>query len=210
MNAAATVRKMQGVESGVRSELAVAPLATIELVRRIRAGDGGARDLLFRRYLPLLRRWAHGRLPLSARDANDTDDLVQVTLLRALNRIEDFDVRHPGSFLAYLRQILLNEVRAELRKRRVRGDKIDLETVPLADETESIVEQLVGHERLRSFERALGELEREDQALIIMRLELGMSYPEIGIDVGLEANTVRMRITRAFKKIASRIAAERD
>ena len=182
---------------------------TEQLLRRIRAGEADAKQSLYTRCLPLLQRWAHARLPGYARDIADTDDLVQVTLLRALNHLHEFETSGSGSFLAYLRQILLNEVRAELRKRQVRGDKVDIETVPLADESASVVEHLVGHERLRSFERALAELDREDQALIIMRLELGMSYPEIGFDVGMEANSVRMRITRAFRKIASRIATER-
>ncbi|HZP66349.1 MAG TPA: sigma-70 family RNA polymerase sigma factor [Rudaea sp.] len=181
---------------------------TEQLLRRIRAGEADAKQSLYARCLPLLQRWAHARLPHHSRDVADTDDLVQVALLRALNHLHEFEANGSGSFLAYLRQILLNEVRAELRKRQVRGDKIDIDTVPLADESESVVEQLVGHERLRSFERALAQLEREDQSLIVMRLELGMSYAEIGLDVGMEPNSVRMRITRAFKKIADRIAAE--
>ena len=183
---------------------------TEQLLRRIRAGESEAKQSLYARCLPLLQRWAHARLPGNARDVADTDDLVQVTLLRALNHLHEFEASNSGSFLAYLRQILLNEVRAELRKRKVRGDKVDIEAVPLADESESVVEHLVGAERLRSFERALAELDRNEQALVVMRLELGMSYPEIGLDTGQEANAVRMRIARAFKKIASRLAAERD
>lgn len=183
---------------------------TERLLRRIRDGEADARQALYARCLPLLQRWAHARMPGSARDIADTDDLVQVTLLRALNHLHEFETSGSGSFLAYLRQILLNEVRSELRKRKVRGDKIDIENLPLADESASVVEHLIGHERLRSFERALLELEREDQTLIVMRLELGMSYPEIGLDIGMKADSVRMRVARAFRKIASLIAAERD
>ena len=40
---------------------------THQLVDRIREGDHAARERLIRRYLPLLTRWAHGRLPGSAR-----------------------------------------------------------------------------------------------------------------------------------------------
>src|SRR6187402_3279745 len=87
---------------------------TVVLIERIRAGDDRARDVLFRRYLPVLRRWAHGRLPAHARDTNDTDDLVQVALVRALHRTSEFDAQESGSFLAYLRQILLNQIRDEL------------------------------------------------------------------------------------------------
>src|SRR5438045_9463154 len=67
-----------------------APEPTASLLERIRSGEGRAREQLFARYLPILRRWAHGRLPGYARDLSDTDDLVQVTLLRALNNLDEF------------------------------------------------------------------------------------------------------------------------
>jgi RNA polymerase sigma-70 factor (ECF subfamily) len=180
---------------------------TEQLLRRIRSGEDAARQALYARCLPLLRRWAHGRLPHHARDIADTDDLVQVTLLRALNHLEEFEANGSGSFLAYLRQILLNEVRAELRKRQRGAAKVDIETQVLTDDSASVVEQLVGHERLQAYEKALAALQRADQELIVMRLEFGMSYNEIGLEVAAEPNTVRMRVTRALKTVATKIAA---
>lgn len=184
-------------------ELAVVSEPTEQLLRRIRAGEDDARQVLYERCLPLLRRWAHGRLPARARDIADTDDLVQVTLLRALNHLTEFEASRSGSFLAYLRQILLNEVRAELRKRRV--EKIDSEELALGDDSASVVEQLVGEERLRSYEAALASLDREDQSLIVMRIEFGLSYKEIALDTGLTPDAVRMRVNRALDVVASRM-----
>ena len=189
---------------------AVANEPTEELLRRIRGGDAAARHALYERCLPLLRRWAHGRLPAYARDIADTDDLVQVTLLRALNRIGDFEADGSGCFLAYLRQILLNEVRAEMRKRKVRGSTVDIEQLALPDEAASIVEQLVGQERMRSYENALGTLDREQQALVVMRFEFGLSYQEIALESGGTADAVRMRIGRALKTLAERMVATQE
>jgi RNA polymerase sigma-70 factor (ECF subfamily) len=180
---------------------------TEQLLRRIRGGEEAARQALYERCLPLLRRWAHGRLPHQARDIADTDDLVQITLMRALRHLEEFETSRSGSFLAYLRQILLNEVRAELRKRQRYGDKVDIETLPpLVDESASVAEQLIGRERWRHYERALAELDRHDQALIVLRLEFGLGYPEIALETGGTANAVRMRVTRALKVMTDRIA----
>lgn len=179
---------------------------TEQLLRRIRGGEEAARQALYERCLPLLRRWAHGRLPHRARDIADTDDLVQITLIRALRHLEEFEANGSGSFLAYLRQILLNEVRAELRKRQHQGDKVDIETVPLIDESASVAERLIGRERWRHYERALAELDRHDQALIVLRLEFGLGYPEIALETGGTANAVRMRVTRALKVMTDRIA----
>jgi len=183
---------------------------TEQLLRRIREGESAARQALYERCLPLLTRWAHGRMPAPARDIADTDDLVQVTLLRALNHLEEFQANGSGSFLAYLRQILLNEVRAELRRRQRGVTKVDIETQVLADDSTSVVERLVGHERLLAYEKALAALDRRDQELIVMRLEFGMSYNEIGLEVDAEPNTVRMRVTRALKVVADRIAAHQE
>ena len=183
---------------------------TEQLLRRIKDGEASARQALYERCLPLLTRWAHGRLPAPARDIADTDDLVQVTLLRALNHLEEFEANGSGSFLAYLRQILLNEVRAELRKRQRGVTKVDIETQVLADDSAGVVEQLVGHERLQAYEQALAKLDRHAQELIVMRLEFGMNYNEIGLEVGAEPNTVRMRISRALRMVAAGIAAHKE
>ena len=178
---------------------------TEELLRRIRTGNRDAQQSLYDRYLPLLRRWAHGRMPHSARDISDTDDLVQVTLMRALRNLDAFESNGSGSFLAYLRQILLNEIRAELRKHQRHGAKVDIDSTPLADDGESVVEHLVGHERLRAYERALGALEKHQQELIVMRLEFGMSYQEIAAETASTPDGVRMAVARALKAMTQSI-----
>jgi RNA polymerase sigma factor (sigma-70 family) len=181
--------------------------STAELLRRLRRGDDAAREALFARCLPLLRRWAHGRLPRETRDVADTDDLVQVSLIRALAHVHEFEAQGAGSFLAYLRQILLNEVRGEMRKRRVRGEQVELEAWPLADDGDSVVAHLVGHERLRSYEAALATLGREQQELVLMRIEFGLDYADIARESGSTPNAVRMRLARALEAMGRAIAA---
>ena len=78
---------------------ATPPESTATLLSLMRDGDGAARERLVARYLPLLRRWAHGRLPGYARDLNDTNDLVQITLMSALRNLEQFESRHEGALL---------------------------------------------------------------------------------------------------------------
>ena len=52
---------------------------TAFLLDRIRGGDARAREALVARIEPLLRRFAHGRMPQLLRHQQDTADLVQVT-----------------------------------------------------------------------------------------------------------------------------------
>src|SRR6476659_388030 len=98
------------------SGLASGPETTLRLLERVRAGDEAALEALFARYLVPLRRWASGRLPQWARDARDTQDLVQETLLKTFKRIDSFEYRHEGALQAYLRQALMNSIRYELRR----------------------------------------------------------------------------------------------
>lgn len=191
------------------SESLAVRMPTEELLRDVRAGSREAEHALCARCLPLLRRWAHGRLPHAARDVSDTDDLVQVTLMRALRNLQEFESSGSGSFLAYLRQILLNEVRAELRKHRRHGATVDIDEVSLGGDGDSVVENLVGRERLLAYERALGALERHQQEAIVMRLEFGMTYHEMAIETGSTADAVRMTVSRALKTMARHIASDR-
>lgn len=177
------------------------------LLRRIRAGDGQARQALYDRCLPLLLRWAHGRLPGYARSAKDTEDLVQITLLNALRHLEQFQADGAGAFLAYLRQILLNEVRKEIRSQRRHGVHVPIDDHELAD-TGSVVEQLVQRERLQAYEKALASLGKRQQELVVLRIEFGLSYAEIAAEIGGTPDAARMMIARALQRMAELIGGE--
>lgn len=181
---------------------------TVVLIRRIQAGDGAAREQLLHRFLPVLRRWAHGRLPAHVRDLNETDDLVQSTLMRAMRHLEKFDESGPGAFLAYLRQALLNQVRDEIRRHQRRPEHTGVDTEMSDAETPSMIEQLVGDERLRAYEHALAALPKRQQGLIVMRVEFGMSYPEIAAEVGSNPDAVRVMVARAIVRMSRLLGSE--
>ena len=176
--------------------------STALLLDRARAGDVGARDHLVARYLPMLRRWAHGRLPPATRDLTDTDDLVQVTLVRVLKQIERFEYGGAGSFLAYLRSTLLNLLRNEIRRVARHGQSVDVNAVPIPDDKPSPLEQAIGRERLEQYESALEGLPARARELVIMRLEFDMTYDDIASEVGSTPDAVRMAIRRAVESLA--------
>ena len=183
--------------------------STSRLLERVRNGDPSARNDLVARYLPILRRWAHGRLPRAARDVADTDDLVQVALMRALNKLEGFVPRREGAFLAYLRTTVLNSVRDELRRmaRRPGRDSLD-ERMPSFGP--SLVERAIGREMLEAYEAALSGLPEEHQEAVIMRVEFGYTYPEIADALGSPtANAARMTVSRALIRLAEEMDEHR-
>ncbi|MGE5235764.1 MAG: RNA polymerase sigma factor [Acidobacteriota bacterium] len=176
--------------------------STASLLELVREGNIDARERLIARCLPLLRRWAHGRLPNMARGMVDTDDLVQVSLLRALNQVGRFEPRREGAFLAYLRRIILNAVRDEVRRavRRPGGDEPPEDIV---DRAPSLVEQAIGHEIVERYEAALATLAEIQQEAVILRVEFGFSYQEIAdAIVSPSANAARMMVSRALVRLA--------
>jgi RNA polymerase sigma-70 factor (ECF subfamily) len=176
---------------------------TALLLNRLRGGDRTAADLLVRRVEPMLKRWAHGRLPPQLRDANDTADLVQLALMRALARSDQFDAAHAGAFYAYLRQTLMNALRDALRERRLqpeRADEAALASLPAA--AGSLLEATLGREGAIAYEQALQQLPPHYQALIVMRFEFGMSFPEIGEELSESADGVRIKLQRALRKMS--------
>jgi len=175
--------------------------STLSLLSRARAGDSEALDDLFARYLPLLRRWAAGRLPRHLRDMADTQDLVQETMLQVFRKIEGFEHRGEGAFHAYLRQAVMNRIRNEIRNVQRRPQRVDLdERAP--DDDVSPLEAAIGSEAVERYESALQRLDDEDRELVVARVELGLTYPEIAEAAAKPSpDAARMAVTRAIARL---------
>jgi RNA polymerase sigma factor (sigma-70 family) len=175
---------------------------TAVLLTRARAGDGRSRERLFARCLPVLRRWAHHRLPARVRDTGDTDDLVQDVLLRAFRRLDTFEHRGEGAFLAYLRQILLNAIRDQVRRAGQGRTSVPLDD-SIADHSPSAIEQAIGGEQLERFERAVDRLPEEQRQAVILRIEFGYSNARIAEAMDRPSpDAARMLVTRALANLA--------
>jgi RNA polymerase sigma-70 factor (ECF subfamily) len=183
----------------------LAPEATVELLNRVKRGDRGALDVLFERCVPKLRRWAHGRLPMSVRGMQDTADLVQDTVLAALRRLDQFEARHQGALQAFLRQAVMNRICDLVRQRQRRPEQIELPD-NLTDQGTSPLEQAIGSENLDRYEAALKRLRPEDQEAIVSRLELQYSYGELAIVLGKPTvAAARVAVMRAMKRLVEEI-----
>jgi len=157
--------------------------STLDLLERARSGDRQALDRLFARYLPLLRRWATGRLPRWARDLADTHDLVQETLLQTFKKIDTFEYRGEGALQAYLHQVLVNRIREEFRKTASRPEGSVLDDGQV-DPSPSPLEEAIGQQALERYERALERLRPGEREAIIARVEMGLSYEELAAALG--------------------------
>jgi RNA polymerase sigma-70 factor, ECF subfamily len=183
--------------------------STVKLLERARDGDRTALDTLFTRYAGPLRRWASGRLPRWARDAADTQDLVQETLLQTFKKIGDFEPRREGALQAYLRQALMNRIRDALRRVDRRGVPSAVDSA-IEDAGPSPMEEALGRQVADRYERALAQLRPEDREAIVARVELSCTYEELAIALGKpSADAARKAAQQALVRLAAAMKHER-
>jgi RNA polymerase sigma-70 factor, ECF subfamily len=182
--------------------------SSFELLRRVQAGDSVALNDLCARYLPRLRKWAHGRLPAWTRGSLDTQDLVQDTLTQVIQRLHAFEPRHEGALQAYLRQAVMNRIRDEIRRAERRPTEALDTGSPTSDP--SPLEEAIGQQALERYEAALQRLRPEDREAIIARIEMGYGYAEVAEALGKPSiAAAHMAVSRALVKLAKEMQHER-
>ena len=189
----------ESIESADKPLLSDEP--TIELVLRARSGDRQAVEALLERCLPPLRRWAHGRLPVAAREYLDTEDLVQESALHVLRRLDVFVPQHVGAMQAYLRQSVINRIRDEVRRIGRQPAPLELPDDLPSDRT-SPLEVAIQAEAYQRYRQALEGLNAKDRGLIVARIEVQWSFAEIAHRFGMRTvDGARMAVTRAVQRL---------
>lgn len=142
--------------------------------------------------IPNLRRFAR----MLVRDADHADDLVQDCLERAISREHRFE---PGTNLrAWLFTILINLVRSEARKTKVRGHVVAIEDyqhlMPSPGRQDARL-------RVRDLNRAFAQLPKPFQEVLILVAIEGLSYEQAASILDVPIGTVRSRLSRARTQI---------
>jgi len=176
---------------------------------KAQSGNEAARDELLSRYLPRLTRWASGRLPTGLRSMLDTGDLVQDALVNALRNLNTLEIRDEGTFQLYLARAVNNRIIDLYRRKARRPVREEMPEDAVAD-TRSPLDLAIGAEARAWYERALATLTDEEQALIFLRLELGLSFEEIAEQLGKPSpDAARMAVKRAVKLLVSEMDRQR-
>jgi RNA polymerase sigma-70 factor (ECF subfamily) len=158
------------------------------LVRQAKRGSADAVEALVRRH------WdgAHRAAYLIVRDAAAAEDIAQEALLAAVGRIGDFDRRR--AFAPWLHRIVVNRsldwLRARERRGEVGGEALAATAAPAVD-----------RDAAGELMAALGVLEPEQRALIVLRHLHGYSSSELARLLDLPAATVRTRLARAVHRL---------
>jgi RNA polymerase sigma-70 factor, ECF subfamily len=183
--------------------------ASAELVSRFQAGDAEALERLWTRYLPRLKKWAHGRLPRASQaSALDTDDLVQEAFIRSLAHLRTWQPKGGQSVPAYFKTIILNQVRDHLRQTARRPTRSLEGGHEPVDDQSSPLEQLLGGETLERYQTALMGLRTADQEMVLAVVELRLSDTEVTeLFQKPTIRAARMARGRALAKLARAMEA---
>jgi RNA polymerase sigma-70 factor, ECF subfamily len=176
-----------------------------ELVRRAQAEDQAAFEELVRRHQQRVSAVAGGIL----RHREDVEDIAQQVFVKAYFSLKRFDQR--AAFSTWLYKITVNECWDLLRKRKVRPLVYESD---LSEEqarqygapeersasTPDISDKLVAREQV---ERLLACLDERDRMMLVLKEVEGFAVEEIAEILDLNANTVKVRLFRARRKIVS-------
>lgn len=141
--------------------------------------------------IPALRAFAR----TFYRDANDADDLVQATLVRALSAVHQFK---PGTSMkswlfTIMRNAFYTKVRVEAREAPAAADCASL--TPAADPTQE------WSARGREIAAAISRLPEQQREVIMLIGVLGISYEEAAEICGVAIGTIKSRLNRARARL---------
>ena len=164
-------------------------LPDVVLCDRAVDGDPQAFEVLARRYGPMMRGYA---LRLTGSTA-DADDAVQETLIHAWDHLDE--VRDGSVVKSWLMRICGRRSIDIVRRRREHADADTLAEVPDAAPTPESA--TIAGSGIASLAEALGRLPEEQRQCWVLKQTGGLSYEEIGEQLGISAESVRGRLARA-------------
>ena len=140
----------------------------------------------------------------------DDEDILQVALLRAWERIEKFEYRGEGSFVAWVHSIIQNTLRDDIRhhacrmRDTAREERTQLKR--LIPERPAPDQQAAQREESNRLAAAISALPALQRRLVQLRLRDGHSWREIVERMGRSPRTLRASLDEALLQLACAVA----
>jgi RNA polymerase sigma-70 factor (ECF subfamily) len=174
-----------------------------ELVRQAQKGDKAAFEILVQRHQYRVFAVARGIL----KRQEDVEDIAQQVFVKAYFSLKRFDQR--AAFSTWLYKITVNECWDLLRKRKSRPLVYESDFSEEQSRQYSAVEREASNtpdtsDRLAMRQRLdelLGQLDTRDRAMLVLKEVEGFSVEEIAETLEMNANTVKVRLFRARRRI---------
>jgi RNA polymerase sigma factor (sigma-70 family) len=177
-------------------------LSDIELIEQTLAGNQSAYTDLVKRHqrfvFTLAMRFAKGR--------EDAEEIAQDCFIKAYRSLASFQGQ--SKFSTWLYSIVYTTAMTFLRKKRVATDSIDDENIHIQVENRSSGYDVNNAEnKSKSFylNQAIEQLLPDDAAIITLFYKGEQSLEEIGRTLGMEANTVKVKLFRARQRLKEKL-----
>jgi RNA polymerase sigma-70 factor (ECF subfamily) len=173
------------------------------LLRQARDGSPGALDTLYGRVAGRLLALIRLRMGPSLRTRLESRDVLQATLLKSFERLDQFEGETGASLMAWLARIAENEIRdlAEYHRRQRRdvARALPLEAADdVAARVRSAFSQAALDEESARLERAIETLDEPHREVILLRKYQESSFKEIAVRMGRSEDACRMLLARAL------------
>jgi RNA polymerase sigma-70 factor (ECF subfamily) len=195
-----------------------------ELIARAGGGDSSARDQLLLRHRDRLCRMVAVHLDRRLAARVDPSDVVQEALLDAARKLPAYLRQRPLPFYPWLRRLAWEHL-VRLHQRHLHASKRsalreEQRGLGLSDESAlALAQRLVApgtspsnrlvREELRGRVRAaLAQLPEGDREVLVMCYLEQMSMGEIAAVLGVNEGAVKMRHTRALKRLCGQLGAD--
>lgn len=167
-----------------------------ELVAQAIKGDGEAFDKLYQRYLDSIYRYVYFRIG----DPDEAEDLTEEVFVRAWEALPGYQMRE-HLFISWLYRIAHNLI-VDYHRRSRPTLLVDAGENPQAvtpGTPESILEQM---QSLQKLAEAIGELNEDEQQVILLRYIEGLSHGEVAATIGKSNEASRVIQHRALARLS--------
>jgi RNA polymerase sigma-70 factor (ECF subfamily) len=169
-----------------------------ELIARYKAGENRAFDALLNRH----QQAVFNKIYFMVKDEDVANDVFQDTFIKAVNTIQEGRYNEQGKFLPWIMRIAHNLAIDTFRRSRkmplVRStDEYDVFSTISTDE-QHIEDRLVEGQIHSDVMKLVDLLPAEQQEVVRLRVESGLSFQEIADETGVSINTALGRMRYAL------------
>jgi RNA polymerase sigma-70 factor (ECF subfamily) len=173
-----------------------------ELINKVLGGDKAAYADLMKRH----QRFVFTLALRFAKNREDAEEIAQDCFIKAYRSLNTF--RNTSKFSTWLYSIVYTTAMTFLRKKRLDIQSIDTEVglLNVENHVSDLNSDEVEHKSKMVFvNRAIDQLLPDDAAIITLFYQGEQSLEEIGLALGMETNTVKVKLHRARHRLKEKI-----
>ncbi len=175
----------------------------VQLIHAVLSGDDSAFNILVEKYEKIVHALAWQQIG----DFHYAEEITQDTFLRAYQKLST--LKDPSRFSNWLYKIATNCCRNWLREQKRKNQSQSLEVTPMAEVARSNYDRYVSEQReaeatehrLEIVKKLLDKLPEGERKAMVLYYLGEMTAAEVGKFLGVSVEAVRLRLSRARKRL---------